>query len=86
MPKSIFIDPKEVRKSQILKINDIPINQYKPDIKKEIKSIWDFLFFVLTFFGVYFIGITLNLPTWLISLILVTILFIDRYYFRNKGG
>ncbi|MDP2945168.1 MAG: dehydrogenase, partial [Atribacterota bacterium] len=38
MPKSIFIDPKEVRKSQILKINDIPINQYKPDIKKEIKK------------------------------------------------
>ncbi|MCK4240572.1 MAG: thiamine pyrophosphate-dependent dehydrogenase E1 component subunit alpha, partial [Candidatus Atribacteria bacterium] len=38
MPKSIFIDPKEIRKSQILKINDIPINQYKPDIKKEIKK------------------------------------------------
>jgi 2-oxoisovalerate dehydrogenase E1 component len=38
MPKSIFIDPKEVRKPQILKINDIPINQYKPDIKKEIKE------------------------------------------------
>src|SRR5665648_306206 len=38
MPKSIFIDPKEVRKPQILKINDIPINQYKPDIKKEIKK------------------------------------------------
>src|SRR4030066_813229 len=38
MPKSIFIDPKEVRKSQILKINDIPINQYKPDEKKEIKK------------------------------------------------
>jgi len=38
VPKSIFIDPKEVRKSQILKIKDIPINQYKPDIKKEIKK------------------------------------------------
>ncbi|HER25119.1 MAG TPA: dehydrogenase [Candidatus Atribacteria bacterium] len=38
MPKSIFIDPKEVRKPQILKINDIPLNQYKPDIKKEIKK------------------------------------------------
>ena len=39
MPKSIYIDPKEVRKSQILKINDIPINRYKPDIKKEIKKL-----------------------------------------------
>ena len=38
MPKSIFINPKEVRKSQILKINDIPINQYKSDIKKEKKK------------------------------------------------
>ena len=38
MPKSIFIDPKEVRKPQILKIKDIPINQYKPDIKKETKK------------------------------------------------
>ncbi len=38
MPKSIFIDPKEVRKPQVLKIKDIPINQYKPDIKKETKK------------------------------------------------
>ncbi len=38
MPKSIFIDPKEVRKTKILKINDIPINQYKPGIKKEIEK------------------------------------------------
>jgi len=38
MPKSIFINPKEVRKPKILKINDISINQYKPDIKKEIKK------------------------------------------------
>ena len=38
MPKSIFINPKEVRKPQILKIKDIPINQYKPDTKKEIKK------------------------------------------------
>jgi len=38
VPKSIFIDPKEVRKSQILKISDIPTNQYKPDIKKEMKK------------------------------------------------
>jgi len=38
VPKSIFIDPGKIRKSQILKIKDIPLNQYKPDIKKEIKK------------------------------------------------
>ncbi|GAG39456.1 unnamed protein product, partial [marine sediment metagenome] len=38
MPKSIFINPNEVRKPQILKIKDIPVNQYKSDIKKEIKN------------------------------------------------
>ncbi|MCL2719716.1 MAG: thiamine pyrophosphate-dependent enzyme [Treponema sp.] len=37
MPKSIIVDPKEVRKPQILKINDIPINQYKSDFKKELE-------------------------------------------------
>src|SRR5215469_15544803 len=37
MPKSIIVDPKEVRKPQILKINDIPLNQYKPDYKKEVE-------------------------------------------------
>jgi len=35
MPKSIVVDPKEVRKPQILKLNDIPVNQYKKDFKKE---------------------------------------------------
>jgi 2-oxoisovalerate dehydrogenase E1 component len=35
MPKTQIVDPKEVRKSQTLKIDPIPINQYKPDIKKE---------------------------------------------------
>ena len=35
MPKSILVDPKEVRKAQILKIKDIPINQYKADFKTE---------------------------------------------------
>jgi len=35
MPKSILVDPKEVRKPQILKINDIPVNQYRSDYKKE---------------------------------------------------
>ena len=39
MPKSIFIDPKEVRKPQVLKIKDIPVNQYKSDIKKEVKKL-----------------------------------------------
>src|SRR5664280_552485 len=36
MPKSITIDPKIERKAQILKIEDIPINQYKSDFKKEL--------------------------------------------------
>ncbi len=36
MPKSIVVDPKEVRKSGVLKIKDIPINQYKSDIKAEL--------------------------------------------------
>ena len=38
MPKSIVIDPKEMRKPQVLKINDIPVNQYQPDIKKELQT------------------------------------------------
>jgi 2-oxoisovalerate dehydrogenase E1 component len=37
MPKSIVVDPKEVRKSGKLTIKDIPLNQYKPDIEGEIK-------------------------------------------------
>ena len=36
MPKSIVVDPKEVRKSQILKIRDIPVNQYRNDYKNEV--------------------------------------------------
>lgn len=35
MPKSLFIDPKEVRKSGTLKLKDIPLNQYKKTIKEE---------------------------------------------------
>jgi 2-oxoisovalerate dehydrogenase E1 component len=35
MPKSMVVDPREVRKPQMLKIKDIPVNQYKPDFKKE---------------------------------------------------
>jgi 2-oxoisovalerate dehydrogenase E1 component len=30
------VDPKEVRKSQVLKIKDIPVNQYKSDFKAEL--------------------------------------------------
>ncbi|MDR2246936.1 MAG: dehydrogenase, partial [Treponema sp.] len=37
MPKSQLVDPKAVRKPDILKIKDIPVNQYKSDIKNELK-------------------------------------------------
>ncbi|MDR2434934.1 MAG: dehydrogenase [Treponema sp.] len=37
MPKSIVVDPKEVRKPQVLKLKDIPVNQYKSDFKKEVE-------------------------------------------------
>ncbi|MDR2029273.1 MAG: dehydrogenase [Treponema sp.] len=36
MPKSMVVDPQDVRKPEILKIKDIPVNQYKSDIKKEL--------------------------------------------------
>jgi 2-oxoisovalerate dehydrogenase E1 component len=36
MPKSQFVDPAVVRKSGTLKIDSIPVNQYKPDIKAEL--------------------------------------------------
>jgi 2-oxoisovalerate dehydrogenase E1 component len=39
MPKTLVIDPKEVRKPQQLKIKDIPINQYAPDFKKELAAL-----------------------------------------------
>ncbi len=35
MPKSQFLDPKEVRKSSFIKFTDIPVNQYKKTIKEE---------------------------------------------------
>ncbi len=38
MPRSILVDPKEVRKEGKLRIRDIPLNQYKPDPEKEIKE------------------------------------------------
>jgi 2-oxoisovalerate dehydrogenase E1 component len=37
MPKSIVVDPKEVRKPQMLTIKDIPVNQYKSDYTKELE-------------------------------------------------
>jgi len=37
MPKSILIDPKEVRRKGILSIESIPLNQYTPDIHTELK-------------------------------------------------
>ncbi|MDR0720419.1 MAG: dehydrogenase, partial [Treponema sp.] len=38
MPKSIFVDPSEVRKPQMIKIKDIPVNQYKSDFAGELKK------------------------------------------------
>ena len=38
MPKSMFVDPKEVRKSKTLKIKDIPVIQYKSDFEKELAT------------------------------------------------
>ncbi|MEN8904428.1 MAG: thiamine pyrophosphate-dependent enzyme [Clostridiales bacterium] len=35
MPKSQFIDPKEVRKSSFIKFKDIPVNQYNKTIEEE---------------------------------------------------
>jgi 2-oxoisovalerate dehydrogenase E1 component len=36
MPKSLLVKPQDVRKPEFLKIKDIPVNQYKADIKKEL--------------------------------------------------
>ena len=38
MPKSLFVDPKKVRKAEKLKIKDIPVNQYQSDFEKELKT------------------------------------------------
>ena len=38
MPKSIEIIPAEVRKSGTIKIKDIPVNRYKADFAKELKT------------------------------------------------
>ncbi|MDR2403888.1 MAG: dehydrogenase [Spirochaetaceae bacterium] len=36
MPKSLVVNPRDVRKPETLKIRDIPVNQYKNDIKREL--------------------------------------------------
>ncbi|TVR68918.1 MAG: dehydrogenase [Spirochaetaceae bacterium] len=38
MPKNQIISPEQVRKRDKLKIDPIPLNQYKPDIEKEKKT------------------------------------------------
>jgi 2-oxoisovalerate dehydrogenase E1 component len=38
MPKSILVDPADVRKASTLKIADIPVNSYRPDFTKELKQ------------------------------------------------
>ncbi len=38
MPQVLNIDPKKIREPEMLSIKDIPVNQYKGDIKKEIKK------------------------------------------------
>jgi 2-oxoisovalerate dehydrogenase E1 component len=35
MPKSIIVNPEQVKKPGVLKSQDIPLNQYQPDIEKE---------------------------------------------------
>ena len=38
MPKSQFIDPKEMRKAGEITFTPIPVNQYKKTIKDELKE------------------------------------------------
>jgi 2-oxoisovalerate dehydrogenase E1 component len=35
MPKTQLVDPKDLRKSSVIKLGEIPVNQYTSDIKKE---------------------------------------------------
>ncbi len=41
MPKSLSVDPKQVRKAGVLEIPDIPLNQYKQTLKQERKRYSD---------------------------------------------
>lgn len=34
MPKSIFVDPKEVRSKGAIRIDDIPMNQYSETLQE----------------------------------------------------
>ncbi len=38
MPKSMFIHPDKVRKADFIKIQDIPVNQYKSDFSSELEK------------------------------------------------
>ena len=38
MPKSLFVDPVEVRAAGKVTFNDIPVNQYNKSIKDELKA------------------------------------------------
>lgn len=38
MPKNIVVDPVGIRKKGKIKIKDIPLNSYSPDIKKEVDA------------------------------------------------
>ena len=38
MPKSLFVDPSEVRKPGKVTFNDIPVNQYNKTVKEELES------------------------------------------------
>ena len=38
MAQQITVDPKKIRESKVIKLKDIPVNQYKGDIKDEIKK------------------------------------------------
>jgi 2-oxoisovalerate dehydrogenase E1 component len=38
MPKSLVVDPKEVRRSAVLESKDIPLNQYESNPKEEVRK------------------------------------------------
>ena len=38
MPKAQFVDPRAVRKADVIKIKDIPVNRYKSDIEGELRE------------------------------------------------
>jgi DUF4097 and DUF4098 domain-containing protein YvlB len=40
VPRSILVNPDEVKKPGVLKSKDIPLNWYKPDFQEELKKYW----------------------------------------------